>query len=134
MANRYAVQLVDDVEDVNDVDTAPVDILGPLIDCHPSQSGVQDQIAFSHQRARSQKLIQHRFNPVRCLLVLKKLAPNLHQIIRSSRPLNQFLKWLLLYLEQLELDQYFCGMARMFVRPARKVIRRARARSSTSAE
>ena len=116
MDNPHAVQLVDDVH------TAPVEILGPLIECHPRQSGVQNQITFSHQCARGEKLVQHRLNPVRYSLGLKKFIANLHQIFRFSRPLNQFLNGLLLYLQQLEFDQYFCGMARMLVWPARKVI------------
>ena len=61
MGSPHALQLVDNV---NDVDTAPVEILGPLIECHPRRSGVQNQVSFSCQRAGSQKLIQHRLNPV----------------------------------------------------------------------
>ena len=119
MDKPHAVRLVDDVDDV---DTAPVEVLGPLIECHPRRSGVQNKITFSHQCARGDKLVQHRLNPVCYSLGLKKFIANLHQIIRSSRPLNQFLNRLLLYLQQLEFDQYFCGMARMLVWPARKVI------------
>ena len=58
MGNPHAGQLVDDV------DTAPVEIFGPLIECHPRQSGVQNQVSFSHQCARGEKLVQHRLNPV----------------------------------------------------------------------
>ena len=116
MDNPPAVRLVDDV------DTAPVEIPGPLIERHPRRSGVQHQIAFSCQRTSGDKLVQHRLNPVRYSLGLKKFIANLHQVIRSGSPLNQFLNGLLLYFQQLELDQYFCGMARMLVWPARKVI------------
>ena len=116
MDNPPAVQLV------NDVDTAPVEIPGPLIERHPRRSGVQHQIAFSCQRAGSDKLVQHRPNPVRYTLALKKLVANLHQVISAGSPLNQFLDRLLLYLQQLELDQNFCGVARMLVGPAHKVI------------
>ena len=42
MDNPHAVQLVDDV------DMAPVELTGPLIECHPRRSGVQNQITFSH--------------------------------------------------------------------------------------
>ena len=72
MGNPHAGQLVDDVH------TAPVEILVPLIECHPRQSGVQNQTALSHQCARGEKLVQHRLNPVRCSLVIKKLVANLH--------------------------------------------------------
>ena len=77
MGNPHAVQLVDDVH------TAPVEILGPLIECHPRRSGVQNQITFSHQCARGEKLVQHRLNPVCYSLGLKKFIANLHQVFRS---------------------------------------------------
>ncbi len=58
MGNSHAGQLVDDVH------TAPVNVLSPLIACRPSRSGVQNQITFSRQCARGEKLVQHRLNPV----------------------------------------------------------------------